>query len=460
MLNRGIKIHAALCFCLAFTTLTGDARAQSPPQQRPKLKDFGSSLKRLKWDPKKNAAVETKRKKEKEKGKDSDEEEVVRVETTLVVCDVLVLYKQGRSVRGLTRDDFIVTEGGQPQEVGTFALGDNATVPRSIVLIIDNSFSQLGFIKSSVEAAKALVDKLGPRDRMAIVTNEVKLLVDFTQDKARLKEQLESLTKEAKLKEQFESLTLTKEASSRHRVILHLFSRGAHYSALLATLRELFGDEDLRPIIIFQAHGNEASLFQQPIGLSVPPSLSPDEREAAQSWLLRLRQYTRPHMRQFSIKDVYAAAEKSRATIYTIIPDYRLVGLSPDERIERTKDREGRAMSEWAEAVPGGAGPWPFRKKKHWELVLDSEAVLEQQIALIELSKLTGGWADFLEEPSQAAGIYSRIFSNINRRYVIGYYRSNKERDGTRREVKIEVRGHPEYTVWGRKSYYAPGPQE
>ena len=23
---------------------------------------------------------------------------------------------------------------------------------------------------------------------------------------------------------------------------------------------------------------------------------------------------------------------------------------------------------------------------------------------------------------------------------------------------QLEVRGHPEYTVWGRKSYYAPGP--
>lgn len=82
------------------------------------------------------------------------------------------------------------------------------------------------------------------------------------------------------------------------------------------------------------------------------------------------------------------------------------------------------------------------------------------QQALVDLSALTGGWADFLEEPAQAAGIYERIFSDVNRRYVIGFYPSNKARDGGRRRVSIEVRGHPEYTVWGRKSYFAPGPDE
>jgi hypothetical protein len=59
---------------------------------------------------------------------------------------------------------------------------------------------------------------------------------------------------------------------------------------------------------------------------------------------------------------------------------------------------------------------------------------------------------------AEVADIYERIFSDVNRRYVIGFYPANKAHDGGRRRVSIEVRGHPEYTVWGRKSYYAPGP--
>jgi len=59
------------------------------------------------------------------------------------------------------------------------------------------------------------------------------------------------------------------------------------------------------------------------------------------------------------------------------------------------------------------------------------------------------------ESPAQANEIYSRIFSDINRRYLVGYYPTNKEHDGKRRKVAISVREHPEYIVMGRKAYYA-----
>src|ERR1044071_2817968 len=47
-------------------------------KEKPKLKDFGKSLKRLKWDPKLNQAVATKTKSDRSK---PDEDDVVRVET-------------------------------------------------------------------------------------------------------------------------------------------------------------------------------------------------------------------------------------------------------------------------------------------------------------------------------------------------------------------------------------------
>jgi hypothetical protein len=81
------------------------------------------------------------------------------------------------------------------------------------------------------------------------------------------------------------------------------------------------------------------------------------------------------------------------------------------------------------------------------------------QLALSELAKYTGGWTDFLERPDQAGEIYARILDDINKRYIIGYYPTNRTRDGKRRKVSIEVLRHPEYTVWGRKTYYAPGPE-
>ncbi|HEY6243878.1 MAG TPA: hypothetical protein VIX17_08035, partial [Pyrinomonadaceae bacterium] len=76
---------------------------------------------------------------------------------------------------------------------------------------------------------------------------------------------------------------------------------------------------------------------------------------------------------------------------------------------------------------------------------------------LMEVSNISGGWTEFLESPLQAQMIYSRIFADINDRYIVGYYPSNKTRDGRRRKISIEVKGHPEYTIIGRRSYYAAG---
>src|SRR5882762_4051700 len=206
--------------------LTSSASARSAVEEAPRLKNFGSSLKQ---NPKANAD-------RKQKHSNADEDDIVRINTDLVLCDVLVLDKQGRAIEGLSKDDFVVKEDDKPQEVGTFSLGDARTIRRSIVLIIDYSGSQLPYIKTSIDAAKTLVDKLNPRDRMAIVTDDVKLLVDFTGDKELLKDKLESL---------------------RTSALSGMLGRSLQYDALMATLKELFNEEDVRPIIIFQTDGDQ-----------------------------------------------------------------------------------------------------------------------------------------------------------------------------------------------------------
>jgi len=84
--------------------LSAIGQTKDPSREKRRVKDFGSSLKRLKWDDKKKAAVEKKSKSKPKSNGDSDEEEVVRVETTLVVCDILVLDSQGRFVPGLNKE--------------------------------------------------------------------------------------------------------------------------------------------------------------------------------------------------------------------------------------------------------------------------------------------------------------------------------------------------------------------
>ena len=80
----------------------------------------------------------------------------------------------------------------------------------------------------------------------------------------------------------------------------------------------------------------------------------------------------------------------------------------------------------------------------------------DRQEVLAELSRYTGGWLDFLETPEQADEIYSMILDQIDRRYIISFSPTNETKDGNRRTVKVSLKNHPDYIIWGRKTYLAP----
>ena len=413
--------------------------AQSPPRQKPKLNDFGSSLKKLKWDPKKNESVVSGASRD-----GNSDDDVVRIETTLVINDVLVTEKQGRPVRDLKATDFSVSEDGVPQQVGHFVLGDNANLARSIVLIIDYSRSQFPYIADSIEAAKIFVDKLGLYDRMAVVTDDVELLVDFTNDKRELKKGLDSLIEKNKGSKGFLGV-----GGKRPQ-----FGRSSQYSSLMATLKEAFDDEDQSPIVVFQTDGDEVEYLRNPIIVhEVPPGLPPELLAQVQQEVEYKRQLQRASVTEFSLDDVYRAVETSRATIYTIIPRTRLIGFTQDEQIQRLAAQDDRAFAAWSTA---SSDKLKRRKNLTPEILratIDQE--LKVQGALVDLAKLSGGWAEFLETRTQAADIYKRIVEDLNQRYIIGYYPTNKDHSVKRRHIKIEVKGHPEYSITSRKSYYS-----
>ena len=79
-------------------------------------------------------------------------------------------------------------------------------------------------------------------------------------------------------------------------------------------------------------------------------------------------------------------------------------------------------------------------------------------LGVVQLAKASGGWADYLEKPEQADGLYAHVLNDINQRYVIAYYPKNHVRDGKRRKISFEIRGHPDYLIVGRRSYFAPLP--
>lgn len=397
LLNILFLVFSSLCYGQEPSTSPTPLESASP--KNPRTKTFGSSLKKREKQKNDSSKVTENR--------DNTEDEIIKVKTDLIVSDVLVIDQKGNIIIGLKKKDFLVSEDGVSQEIGIFSFGEGAEIPRSIVLIIDYSGSQTPYIKNSIEGAKKLVDKLAVKDRMAIVTDDVQLLVDFTRDKELLKKELDNLEKKVQSKKS---------------------GRSEQYTALVATLQEMFDEEDIRPIVILQSDGDELFALKR---TETDKDLPPVYRGLAFGIPLK----------NFSFADVYALVGRSRAIIYSIIPGFRLIGLSQEERVAKTQDTNAEESND---------------KKLLKEMTNLSNWFLKGQLGLLEISKLSGGYTDFIEKPEDAENVYSDLFTIINNRYVIGYYLTDEDRKGKRRTVKIEVKGHPEFIVTGRKSYFTP----
>ena len=411
-----MKLHLIIGLLLASASLCfGQTPSASPtptPSASPekiRAKTFGSSLQ--KYEPKELRDFQ-----DRPKNNESDDVETVRVRTDLVVNEVLVTDQNGKMITELNKGDFIVTEDGAPQTIEVFSPGENVSVPRSIVLIIDCGTVQAPYLKNSIQAAKVLVDKLGPQDKMAIVTVDVKLRVKFTQDKTLLKRALDSLERK-NLK----------------------FGGGAEFNALLAVLNEVFAAEDRQRIIIFQGDGSEIIWLKADKDAPYPvPDIT---RESTLRWVAKEKQ-----MQNFGFSDVKEAIERSRATIYSVATGIRFLGFSKKERMARGRisvENLGRAFGWRVDPMIIGE----FQER-------DAEVFTAGQTAMLRIAELSGGKIGFIEKPDDAETVYSAIFNLINNRYVIGYYPTNQGRDGKRREMKVEVRNHPEYIVTGRKAYF------
>ena len=401
---------------LAFNAPGGDRidyepAARAAPEMktnvRPRLKAFGGTAY---VTPEEIERLRIKRERQ------TGDEDIIKVNTDLVVSDVLVVDSKGHPVRGLSQKDFIVKEDNQPQEISSFSIGNSDTVPRSIVLIIDYSNSQFPYVITSVEAAKTLVDKLNPRDRMALVTDDVKLLVDFTSDKELLKAQLDGL---------------------KQRAMSGWLGRSKQYDALMATLNELFNQEEERPIVIFQTDGDQLDA----LGTTAPTELLP---------------YV--PAKKFTFQDLLTAAERARVTVYSIIPGIPFAGLSGLELLDHARRDWQNRLKANAQLHPTANTGRPVMTPPDELLLRSAEYWSHLHLGVVQVAKVTGGWAQYLEQPEQANSLYAQILDDINQRYVIAYYPTNRTRDGMRRKVIIEVRGHPEYLILGRKSYFAPQP--
>ena len=95
------------------------------------------------------------------------QEEVIRIDTELVNLNVVVKDRQGRRVRGLTREDFDVYEDGVLQELTHFVAEKRAL---RLVLLFDVSVSMESVLPTIKREAIALLSTLHADDKVNIVS--------------------------------------------------------------------------------------------------------------------------------------------------------------------------------------------------------------------------------------------------------------------------------------------------
>jgi VWFA-related protein len=111
------------------------------------------------------------------------------VDVRVVTLPVTVRDKHGQIVKGLTKEDFALTEDGHPQTIKYFNIDTN--LPLTLGLLVDSSMSQRTVLEQEKTASKAFLDQMltVEKDKAFVLhfDSEVELLEDLTSSRDKLK---------------------------------------------------------------------------------------------------------------------------------------------------------------------------------------------------------------------------------------------------------------------------------
>jgi Ca-activated chloride channel family protein len=391
----------ALTGLLLLPSLGFVARGQDANQQRPRRVATG-------------AAQSSGQSKDQEaKPQEIDEGDVVRVETQLVSVPAVVTNNGGRPLTGLRAENFALFENGEQQKITNFATTE---APFEIALLLDTSGSTRADVALIRQAANAFVDALRPGDRVAIVGfntagqgstlgAKVEVLSKLTDDRNKLRKAIESLGS-SNGTPFYDALTRIADEvfrdSPREEV------RGRRAVVALTDGVDSSSDSEFQPARAKLIRAGVASYFiQVNTEEFVEDRLLKDCQEDGRLTLSQkqLQRYRRVYAPRSSPEDY---------------SDFCQMGSF--ERMQVSRDLYNLARRE-----------------------------------MNELAKASGGRNFLAGSLGEARAAFALVATEIGTQYSLGYYPTNKARDGKFRTIKVEVQGVPDKAqVRAREGYYAP----
>ena len=386
-----------LSLSLVFAATAANQEPQPNKQQRPRTVGPGNSNTRQQT----NTPVE-----------EVDEGDIVRVETQLVSVPAVVTDRNGRPLAGLKLENFVVLEDGKPQTLTNFATTET---PFEIALLLDTSGStreDLGLIR---DAANAFIAALRPGDRVAIVAFKnrqddgvpmatVDLRSSLTEDRRNLRVAIESLRT----------------------------SNGTpFYDSLAEITKQVFREPPREEI-----RGRRAVVALTD-GVDSSSSIGFDEARATLA-----RTGIASYFIQLSTEDY--------------VEDRLLKDCEDDGRLTLSAKQLERFRRLF---VPGAQKEdyEDFCRLGQFERMDISRRLYNLARAeMNELARGTGGRNFSAATLRDARAAFAQVANEIGTQYSLGYYPSNKTRDGQFRKISVEIRGVKAAQVRAREGYYAP----
>lgn len=346
-------------------------------------------------------------------GEEVDEGDIVRVDTQLVSVPAVVTDSNGRPLPGLGPQNFQIFEDGQPQVIANFG---TAEAPFEIALLLDTSGSTREDVALIREAANSFIEALRPGDKVGIVAfntlsqgtdklAEVEILTSLTSDRKSLRKAIENLG----------SSNGTPYYDALEQVADNIFReppsdevRGRRAVVALTDGVDSASDSDFASVKFKLSHAGIACYFIQVNTEDfVEDRLM---RDCQDDGRLALSQKQLQRYRQIFVP-------RAKAEDYS-----NFCQMGPFERMSISRQLYNLARQE-----------------------------------MNDLAHVSGGRSFVAANLSDARAAFARVAADIGTLYSIGYYPTNKARDGKYRAIRLEVKGlRNRAQVRARDGYYAP----
>ena len=391
-------VFIAVVSCVIFDRSQAQEPAQQPAQRPRRVNGTGETT-----DPKKTVST----------GDEVDEGDVVRVDTQLVSVPAVVTDSSGRPVSGLRPENFRIIEDGQPQTIANFGTTET---PFEIALLLDTSGSTRDDVALIRSAANSFIEALRPGDHVGVVSFNtaqtadtpiaaVEVLTALTDDREQLRAAIENLGA----------------------------SQGTPYYDALQKVAD--------------------SIFREP---------ARDEMRGRRAVVALT-----DGVDSSSNSDFVTAKEKlARAGIACYFIQVNTEDFVEDRLMKDCRDDGQLALSKKqieryrqlffpkanAENFDSFCQMGPF------ERMSISRALYNlARREMNDLARASGGRSFVAATLSEAKSAFARVAADIGTLYSLGYYPTNKARDGKFRAIKLEVQGlKVKAQIRARDGYYAP----